>query len=76
LLLWNITGAVGQRKPESYPMRTTLVTIGIRGTNYGVLLCQGDCVNLRNNESQTPSDGLHFDVSQGAISVANAGGLA
>ena len=70
-----ITGAIGKRKPDSYEMRTTVATIGIRGTHFGVLLFQGDCQNLRNAEGQTPHDGLHLDVAQGAISVTNTGGV-
>ena len=72
--LRTITGLVGKRKSNSYEMRTTTATIGIRGTNYGVLLCQGDCQNLRTNEGQIPSDGLHVDVAEGIISVTNQGG--
>lgn len=73
--LRTITGAIGKRKPDAYQLRTTVATIGIRGTNYGVLLCQGDCQNLRNNEGHVPQDGLHLDVAQGAIGVTNSGGF-
>ncbi len=72
--LRTITGAIGKRKPDSYQMRTSTATIGIRGTNYGVLLCQGDCQTIRNNEGQVPQNGLHLDVAQGVISVTNDGG--
>lgn len=69
-----VTGSIGKRKADAYQMRTTVATIGIRGTNYGVLLCQNDCQNLRTNDAKVPSDGLHIDVSQGLISVTNSGG--
>ena len=72
--LRTITGALGKRKPDAYQMRTAVATIGIRGTNYGLLLCQNDCQNLRNNEGQVPQNGLHLDVAQGLISVTNPGG--
>jgi hypothetical protein len=72
--LRTITGLVGKRQPNSYEMRTTTATIGIRGTNYGALLCQGDCQNLRTSEGQIPSDGLHVDVADGIITVTNQGG--
>ena len=71
--LRTITGLVGKRKPNSYEMRTSTATIGIRGTNYGLLLCQGDCQTLRNNFGQVPQDGLHVDVANGIISVTNKG---
>ncbi len=73
--LRTITGVIGKRKPETYQMRTTVATIGIRGTNFGVLLCNADCQNLRDNDGKVPQDGLHLDVAQGAISVTNGGGL-
>ena len=72
--LRTITGAIGKRKPDSYEMRTTVATIGIRGTHYGLLLCQNDCQNLRSNEGQVPQNGLHLDVAQGVISVTNPSG--
>jgi hypothetical protein len=72
--LRTITGLVGKRTPRSYEMRTTTATIGIRGTHFGLLLCQGDCGNIRNSLGQVPKDGLHLDVTQGAISVTNGSG--
>ncbi len=72
--LRTITGLLGKRKPAAYEMRTSTATIGIRGTNYGVLLCQGDCQTIRNNDGQVPQDGLHVDVADGIISVTNKGG--
>ena len=72
--LRTITGAIGKRKPDAYQMRTTVATIGIRGTHYGLLFCQNDCQNLRNSDGEVPKNGLHLDVAQGLISVTNAGG--
>jgi hypothetical protein len=72
--LRTITGAIGKRKPDAYQMRTTVATIGIRGTHYGLLFCQNDCKNLRNSDGEVPKNGLHLDVAQGLISVTNAGG--
>ena len=71
--LRTITGLLGKRKPAAYEMRTSTATIGIRGTNYGVLLWQADCL-IRNNDGQVPQDGLHVDVAEGIISVTNQGG--
>ena len=69
-----ISGLLGKRRADSYQMRTGVATIGIRGTNYGALLCQGDCGGIVNNAGQTPQNGLHVDVSEGAIVVTNQGG--
>ena len=71
--LRTITGLVGKRKQNSYEMRTTVATIGIRGTNYGLLLCQDDCQSVTNNEGKVPTNGLHLDVADGIISVTNQG---
>lgn len=73
--LRTITGLVGKRKPNSYEMRTTVATIGIRGTNYGAMLCQDDCQNITNNDGQVPLNGLHLDVADGIISVTNQGAV-
>jgi len=72
--LRTITGLVGKRRQNSYEMRTTVATIGIRGTHYGAQICQDDCQNVRNSEGQVPLNGLHVDVADGLISVTNQGG--
>jgi len=72
--LRTITGLLGKRNPNSYEMRTVTATIGIRGTNYGLLLCQADCGNIRDNEGKVPQDGLHLDVADGVINVVNGSG--
>ena len=38
-----ISGAIGKRgDPDSYSVKTRTATVGIRGTKYGMLFCQGD----------------------------------
>lgn len=69
-----ITGLIGKRRNNSYEMRTIVSTIGIRGTNYGLQLCQNDCQNVIDSVGQVASNGLHLDVSDGIISVTNQGG--
>lgn len=72
--LRTITGLIGKRRTNAYQMNGVVATIGIRGTQFGVLLCQGDCDNVRNQNGEIPADGLHVDVSEGTISVDNAAG--
>lgn len=72
--LRTITGLLGKRRPNSYALKTVVATVGIRGTHYGALLCQGDCGGVVNNAKQPLADGLHVDVAQGAIDVTNQGG--
>jgi hypothetical protein len=62
-----ITGLVGKRgNRDSYRANSATATIGIRGTDYASLLCQGNCGKL--------PDGQYIDVKQGKISVVNRAG--
>lgn len=71
-----ITGLVGKRgNTDSYQMRTSSATIGIRGTNYGALVCDGDCSGYRDNAGNVPPNGLHVDVAEGRIIVTNTNGV-
>jgi hypothetical protein len=72
--LRTITGLLGKRKDRSYEMQTTTATIGIRGTGYGIQLCQGDCQDLRNVDGRVPENGAHVDVFEGSIGVVNQAG--
>ena len=38
-----ISGAIGHARPSRYQLRTSVATIGIRGTAYSALLCNQDC---------------------------------
>ena len=73
--LRTITGLIGKRgDKDSYKTKTRHSSIGIRGTVYGVLMCQGaSCAGL--SESQRPKqDGQYVNVSSGAIVVKNSTG--
>lgn len=70
----SVTGLLGQRNKEKFSVKTMTATIGIRGTHFGALLCQGDCAAIRTPSGLPPPDGLHVDVAQGAISLTNQGG--
>jgi hypothetical protein len=69
-----ITGAIGKRVRESFQLRTVTATIGVRGTDFSVQLCQGDCEDLRTRAGKVPPDGLHSEVHDGTIGVTNAAG--
>jgi hypothetical protein len=66
-----ITGLIGHRHKKAYELRTSVATIGIRGTAYYARLCAGDC--FRADGTPIP-DGLYAKTGQGAIVVTNAGG--
>ncbi|MFL9924782.1 FecR domain-containing protein [Herbaspirillum lusitanum] len=69
-----VTGLVGKRNHEAVNFNTPTATIGIRGTNFGALFCQNDCGGVPTTSGSTPQNGLHVDVSQGAVIVVNPGG--
>jgi hypothetical protein len=65
--LRTITGLVGKRgNRDAYRLNTPTATIGIRGTNYGAVVCEGNCGNLAN--------GLYLEVLSGLINARNDAG--
>lgn len=69
-----ITGLLGKRSRDKVSFQTATATIGIRGTNFGALLCQNDCNSIPTASGQPPANGLHLDVTDGAIVVSNGAG--
>ncbi len=65
-----VSGLIGHTRREDYAVQTPVATIGIRGTDYEVRLCSGDCGDI----SPAPKDGLYAGVQSGAIALTNAGG--
>jgi hypothetical protein len=62
-----ITGAIGKENKEDYEVRTAVGVLGIRGTDFAVLLCGGDC-------GGNTEDGLYIGVTAGAIVFRNSAG--
>lgn len=69
-----ITGLIGKRNRDAYKVHTTTATIGIRGTHFGALLCSNNCAGVPTVSGQAPENGLHVDVTSGAIIVSNSFG--
>jgi hypothetical protein len=69
-----VTGLVGKRSREKVSFHTETATIGIRGTHFGALLCQNDCGGVPTTGGQPPPNGLHVDVTNGAIFMSNRAG--
>jgi hypothetical protein len=81
-----ITGLVGKRgNKDAYKSDVKVATMGIRGTRYGVRLCETETVGgqAKSNcddifkvgkSSGIPKDGLFVEVTEGAVSVTNEGG--
>jgi hypothetical protein len=69
-----ITGAIGHKNKQNYQVRTTIATIGIRGTHYGLMLCQsGSCQN--DPAAGNLQDGLYGGVVDGEIVTENGSGV-
>jgi len=69
-----VTGLIGKRNRQAVNVSTTTATIGIRGTHFGALICQNDCADIPTVSGKPPENGLHLDVTDGAIVVRNAAG--
>jgi len=65
-----VSGLIGHVRHEDYAVQTPVATIGIRGTDYEVRYCNGDCQDVQ----PQPKDGLYAGVQGGAISLTNGGG--
>jgi hypothetical protein len=67
--LRTMTGAIGGKNNKNYSMRTPVATLGVRGTDYAMTLCQQDC---RNADGAPAKDGLYgrvMGMSHGSNSI-------
>jgi len=70
----SVTGLLGKRNKDKVSFATPTATVGIRGTHFGALFCQNDCGGIPTHGGTPPANGLHVDVTSGAIVVTNNGG--
>ena len=69
--LRTVTGLIGKANQDGFGLKTATATIGIRGTHFTALHCQGDC----SNPDGTPAaNGTYGGVTDGRIGVSNATG--
>jgi hypothetical protein len=66
----SLTGLIGRRNHDHYRMRTNMTSIGIRGTNYAVLICNRDC---KLDDGSLGEDGVYGGVTEGRIAVSPYG---
>jgi hypothetical protein len=66
-----VSGLIGHTRRDDYAVQTPVATIGIRGTDYEVRYCNGDCGDI----TPAPSDGLYAGVQSGGIALTNAAGV-
>lgn len=72
-----VTGLIAKRNKDKISVRAPSATIGIRGTHFGALFCyQENCADVPTVSGLAPADGLHVDVSSGAITLTNSAGTA
>lgn len=57
--LRTISGLIGHRSKKEYRVETPVATVGIRGTDYELRECAGDCQDVE----PTPNDGLYIGVN-------------
>lgn len=60
-----VTGLIGKERKQAYQMQTEVATIGIRGTEFQVVICAASCPE---------PDGLYVRTGEGVIYVKNAAG--
>jgi len=63
-----VTGLITNKKRYKY--RTSIATIGIRGTGFIVRVCNNDCLDI---EPQ-PKDGIYVEVTEKTIILSNNAG--
>lgn len=59
-----VTGAIGRRNRANVSYRTSVATIGIRGTDVEVIDCTDGCPDIDVN-----ADGVYFKVHEGGVDV-------
>ena len=70
-----ITGAIGNDEEEAYEVRTPVGVLGIRGTDYSAVFCNGDCDWVPGFDPDAPvEDGLYIGVTDGIVFFRNASG--
>ncbi len=68
------TSAIGKTDLASYRVSTPVGTLGIRGTDYVVVFCRGDCDDVPGQPLGQPiRDGLYLGVYEGRISFEGRG---
>lgn len=67
-----ITGKIGKKIKRNYKVKTVVATIGIRGTDYSLMMCDGNCKD--ENSSASENKGLFVGVAKGGVTLTNDAG--
>ena len=73
-----VTGAIGNRSEDMYRTITPQATLGVRGTEYALRVCEsGECAAERAEGRETTAEpGLYVGVAAGRVSLLNESGEA
>lgn len=66
-----VTGYLGRTYNENFKLRTSVATIGIRGTGFFAKLCQADCFDA---EGKPMQDGMYVKNNTGVITMTTKAG--
>lgn len=69
-----VTGVIAKQDRSKYKLKTPVATMGVRGTDFTVRYCKGDCTDLEKYGVPAPADGLYSGVNKGGIVLNNGGG--
>ena len=63
-----VTGVIGRENKDNLKVDAVVATIGVRGTGFNIVYCQGNCSNADKTQAK---DGLYAGVFEGKVTVAN-----
>ena len=66
-----VTGALGRTYKDNFKFKTSIATVGIRGTGFFTRICQADCFDKAGNPLQ---DGMYVKNNVGVITMTNNAG--
>ena len=63
-----VTGVIGRENRDNLKVDAVVATVGVRGTGFNIVYCQGGCVN---SDRTVAKNGLYANVFEGKVVVAN-----
>ena len=66
-----VTGAIGKQNPDNFKIQVKQATIGIRGTEFVIQVCDDDCNKKGDKKDKAATkNGVYVGVLSGAVTVA------
>ena len=69
-----VTGKIAKLNKRKYIIETSVATLGVRGTDITIRLCQDDCNDQQAYAAPAPENGLYTGVNKGGITLTNESG--